>query len=166
MERSDGFPAISRTDARILVLGSLPGRRSIAAQEYYAHPRNAFWPIMQELFDIRGSYEERCERLCEHRIALWDVLLSSARPGSLDADIHTNTAKANDFVAFFAAHQQLRLVAFNGRKAQQLFHRFVDAYTIGTLVEFRSLPSTSPAYAAMSFSGKVAAWRQLAGFCQ
>ena len=166
MEWSDGFPAIARADARILVLGSLPSQRSIVEQQYYAHPQNAFWPIMRELFGIQGSYEERCAQLCEQRIALWDVLRSSLRPGSMDADIDTNSAKANDLAAFFAAHEQLRLVAFNGKKAEQLFHRFVDTAASGNLIELRGLPSTSPAYAAMTFSGKVAAWRQVAGFCQ
>lgn len=157
---SDGFPPIEASDAHTLVLGSLPGQRSIDEQQYYAHPQNAFWPIMEALFDIRGGYEQRCEKLRDRGIAVWDVLASSVRPGSMDANIDTGSAVANDFPAFFAGHEDLHLVAFNGRKAEQLFHRFVDRGSLGPDIEFRALPSTSPAYAAMPFSGKVAAWRE------
>lgn len=155
---SDGFAAIGRADARILVLGSLPGERSIAEQQYYAHPQNAFWPIMDSLFGIRGAYSERCAKLIEQQIALWDVLASSVRPGSMDAAIDLDSAKVNDFSDFFASHSQLRLIAFNGRKAEQLFRRFVDADSLDEHIVAVGLPSTSPAYAAMPFSGKVAAW--------
>ncbi len=155
---AEGFPPIAAPDARILVLGSLPGDRSIAAQQYYAHPRNAFWPIMEVLYGIRGSYEERCDGLEAHRIALWDVLRSSVRPGSLDARIDLDTARANDFVAFLAAHRQLGRIVFNGRKAEQLFHRFVELP--GSSIDLVGLPSTSPAYAAMPFSGKLEKWRE------
>lgn len=144
----------------MLVLGSLPSQRSIAAQQYYAHPQNAFWRIMEELFGIRGDYAERCSQLCERRIALWDVLASSVRPGSMDSDIDIESARVNDFSSFFAAHEQIDLIAFNGKKSEQLFRRFVDVRLLGRKVEFRGLPSTSPAYASMSFSGKVTAWRK------
>ena len=163
---SDGFAPIEASDARILVLGSLPGRRSIDEQQYYAHPQNAFWPIMKTLFDVKGDYEQRCEQLRERGIAVWDVLASSVRPGSMDASIDIGSALANDFPTFFAAHAQLRLVLFNGRKAEQLFYRFVDSCAHGNGIEFRALPSTSPAYAAMPFSGKVAAWREGLGLGQ
>ena len=78
----------------------------------------------------------------------------------MDADIDTNSARANDFEAFLATHPQLQLIAFNGKKAEQLFRRFVDIEALGRSIELRGLPSTSPAYAAMSFSGKVSAWRR------
>ena len=158
---SDGFPPIEARDARALVLGSLPGQRSIAAQQYYAHPQNAFWPIMKALFDTKGGYAQRCERLCEQGIAVWDVLASSVRPGSMDADIDLGSAVVNDFGSFFAEHEQLQLIAFNGKKAEQLFRRFVDMGPLASRVELQVLPSTSPAYAAMPFSGKLAAWREV-----
>ena len=82
MEPSRGFPPVARSDAIVLVLGSLPSSRSIAEQQYYAHPRNAFWPIMKSILGVDGSYEERCGQLIAHRIALWDVLASSVRPCS------------------------------------------------------------------------------------
>jgi len=143
----------------VLILGSLPGNRSIAAGEYYAHPQNAFWPIMEALFGVSGDYARRCERLRSSRIALWDVLESSVRPGSMDADIRLGSARANDFEAFFRGHRDLRLVAFNGGKAEQMFGRLVRAGLAADALRFVRLPSTSPAYASMPFSGKLAAWR-------
>lgn len=160
MKRSEGFPPVARSDARILILGSLPGRRSIAEQQYYAHPRNAFWPIMQALFGIEGDYRDRLEQLLEHRIALWDVLSCSVRRGSLDARIELDSALANDFATFLQGHIDIRLIAFNGKKAEQLFNRFVAGTGIDRNVRTTALPSTSPAYAAMPFSVKLAQWRQ------
>ena len=159
MEHSEGFPAVARPDARVLVLGSLPGARSIAEQQYYAHPQNAFWPIMRELFGIEGDYASRCEQLRENRVALWDVLRSSVRPGSMDADIQLGSAVANDFRGFLTVHANIRLIVFNGKKAEQLFTRFVDAHDVAADIVRRGMPSTSPAYASMPFSGKLAAWR-------
>jgi len=157
---SEGFPPIAKTDARVLVLGSLPGVRSIAEQQYYAHPRNAFWPIMQALFEIDGDYDARRRQLAAKRIAVWDVLHSSVRRGSLDADIRLDVATANDFAAFFSSHPDIGAVFFNGKKAEKLFTRFVDGRPKDPLAQFVVLPSTSPAYAAMPFSSKLARWRQ------
>jgi len=163
---SDGFPPIEAHDARTLVLGSLPSQRSIAEQQYYAHPQNAFWPIMEALFDIKGDYAQRCAQLCDRGIAVWDVLASSVRPGSMDADIDVGSAVVNDFQSFLAEHERLRLIAFNGKKAEQLFHRFVDLGSLRSRIELKALPSTSPAYATMPFSGKVAVWRETLGLRQ
>lgn len=151
---------MSRTDAQILILGSLPSRRSIAAQQYYAHPRNAFWPIMRELFDIQGGYAARCRQLLDKKIALWDVLASSVRPGSLDSRIELDSACANDFATFLRHHAHIRFIAFNGRKAEQLFRRFVGRKAVGPDVCLRCLPSTSPAYAAMPLSDKLERWQE------
>ncbi len=87
MERSQGLAAVASLDARILVLGSLPGQQSLKDQEYYAHPQNVFWPVMNHLFGICGNYAERCSGLKQNKLALWDVLQASVRPGSLDANI-------------------------------------------------------------------------------
>ncbi len=156
---AEGFPPIARDDARVLILGSLPGQRSIAAQQYYAHPQNAFWRIMKELFAIEGDYATRCNQLIDRRIALWDVLMSSVRPGSMDADISLSSAVSNDFAEFFADHREISLIAFNGKKAEQLFARLVDGEGIAQGIARVGLPSTSPAYASLSFSGKLGAWR-------
>ena len=156
---AEGFPPVARGDARVLVLGSLPGARSIALQQYYAHPQNAFWPIMRELFGIDGDYVSRCDQLLENRVALWDVLHRSVRPGSMDADIQLGSAVANDFLGFLGDHTDIRLVVFNGKKAEQLFTRLVSADVVADGIVRVGLPSTSPAYASMPFSGKLAAWR-------
>lgn len=143
----------------MLILGSLPGRRSLEAGEYYAHPHNAFWPIMASIFAVTGNYHQRCHGLRENRIALWDVLRRSVRPGSLDAEIRLDSAEANDFSGFFAEHPGLRLVACNGAKAEQLYRRFVLKAGAGIDLPCVRLPSTSPAYASMPFSVKLEAWR-------
>lgn len=163
MTVATGFPPVERADATILVLGSLPGERSIAEQQYYAHPQNAFWRIMRELFEIDGNYAERCRQLTENGIALWDVLMRSYRPGSMDANISMREAMPNDFASFLAQHRSVGLIAFNGRKAEELFRRFVDPLGVADDIPRTRLPSTSPAYAALSFASKLAAWRQALG---
>ncbi len=159
MTRSEGFPPSARADATVLILGSLPGQRSIDAHQYYAHPQNAFWKIMRSLYAVDGNYEERCAALIERRIALWDVLANSVRPGSLDASIRTETATANDFGQFFSAHPGIHLIAFNGQKAQQLFRKLVHPDNVPKNGEIKVLPSSSPAHAAMSLVDKIAAWK-------
>ena len=157
MEPSEGFPPVARPDARILVLGSLPGQKSLAAGEYYAHPQNAFWRIMHELLGIAGHYDERCAHLSECKLALWDVLRASVRPGSLDANIQRDSASANDFESFLKSHASIEVIAFNGKKAEQLFRAMVLKQHYQH-VRLLGLPSTSPAYAAMSFAGKLKLW--------
>jgi len=158
---SIGFPPVARSDARCLILGSLPGQRSIRAGQYYAHPQNAFWTIMQEITGAAGSYEQRCEALLEHGIALWDVLAASVRPGSMDANIDIESAKVNDFNQFFSAHRGIELVGFNGKKAAQMFQRFVVLDDPGWPMRFVTLPSTSPAFASMACAEKLATWRSI-----
>ena len=157
METSEGFSPVARPDARVLVLGSLPGQKSLAAREYYAHPQNSFWRIMHELFSVSGHYDQRCALMSDCKIALWDVLRSSVREGSLDANIRRDSASANDFESFLKSHASIEVIAFNGKKAEQLFRTMVlkQHYQHVRLV---GLPSTSPAYAAMSFTGKLNLW--------
>jgi hypoxanthine-DNA glycosylase len=158
MERSEGFPPIAAADARILILGSLPGERSIAEQQYYAHPQNAFWRIMQDVFGIAGDYTARCKLLMDNGVALWDVLHSSVRPGSMDSNIRLDGARANDFISFLAQHERIERVLCNGRKAGQLFTRMVmPELSIDLPVEI--MPSTSPAFAAMRYDMKLEKWR-------
>ena len=156
---SAGFAPIARSDARVLVLGSLPSVRSLRDAEYYAHPQNAFWRIMQELFGASGSYAERCECLRQQRIALWDVLKCSVRPGSMDSDIRVDTAVCNNFTGFLYAHPDISRIAFNGQKAEALFRKFVLP-VLKESPQLMSLPSTSPAYASMPFEKKLAVWRR------
>lgn len=156
------FPPVAAPDAELLVLGSMPGAASLAAGQYYAHPHNAFWPILSELlgFDRDAPYESRLAALRAARIALWDVLHSCEREGSLDARIRRDSQVANDFAAFFRDHPRIRRVAFNGVAAEQCFRRHVLATGIGEHLSLERLPSTSPANASWSRERKLAAWRR------
>jgi len=158
--RLAGLPPIASSGARVLVLGSMPGAASLSAGMYYAHPRNAFWPIMQALADAgpTSPYPQRLAQLQRVGIALWDVLAHCVRVGSLDARIEASSMVANDFAAFFAAHRAITLVAFNGGTAARAFARHA-MQDLPSAVATATLPSTSPAYAAMRFEDKLAAWR-------
>jgi hypoxanthine-DNA glycosylase len=161
-----GFEPIAAPNARVLVLGSMPGVVSLRAGEYYAHPRNAFWRIIEALFGISVAlpYGERCRRLLEHRIAVWDVLHACRRSGSLDSSIVESSIVANDFPGFFAAHRGIQAVYFNGAKAESAYRRYVHptlpvrAMGMG----LTRLPSTSPAHASLSFDDKLERWRIIA----
>lgn len=165
-----GFAPIAAPDATVLILGSLPSQLSLKKQEYYGNPQNAFWRVMGELFGAgpEASYAMRSRTLRQNGIAVWDVLRSSVRPGSMDTAIDWSTANPNDFPAFFAAHPDIELVCFNGKKAQELYERLVASQISGKIgkLEYKLMPSTSPAYASMSIDEKVRQWslvRQVAG---
>jgi len=155
------FPPIATPDAHTLILGSMPGRASLQAAEYYAHQRNAFWPIMSKLLDFDPAipYAQRVATLKQSRIAVWDVLASCIRPGSLDADIAQESIRVNDFAAFFANHPNIRRIFFNGKMADSCFRKHVDKTLDLSLLTRQCLPSSSPAHAALSFSEKYEAWR-------
>lgn len=159
-----GLAPIARADARVLILGSMPGARSLAQQQYYAHPQNRFWPFMELLFGIGVElpYADRSKRLSDRGIAVWDVLRHCEREGSLDTRIRANTEVANDFAGFFAGHRQLESVFFNGRKAEAAFRRHVLGSGIDVPFRLVSLPSTSPANAALSIEHRLREWRQVA----
>lgn len=165
LETETGFPPVVGEGPRVLILGSLPGRRSLAERRYYAQPRNAFWRIMGDVFGAGPelAYDARLERLTANRIALWDVLAAGRRPGSLDARIERSSAVFNDFGRFFESHTSLRAICFNGRTAENLYRRNVlpglDAPAAG--IPLHSLPSTSPAHAAMPYTEKLARWRRV-----
>lgn len=159
-----GFPPIARPDARVLILGSMPGDASLRAVEYYAHPRNAFWPIMGELFGAAPvlPYDRRCDRLRAAGVAVWDVLRACRRRGSRDTAIERDSERPNDFGRFFTDHPHVRRVVFNGQKAESAFRRHVLKSLPEAVVErvgFVRLPSTSPAHAGRSIDEKLAVWR-------
>ena len=159
------FAPIARRDATTLILGSLPGRKSLEMQQYYAHPQNAFWKLMVAIFEADDSlsYKRRVQLLEANRIALWDVLAAAERPGSLDSSIVHASALANDFAAFFRAHPHIRRVFFNGRKAEQMYRRFaLPKMGPGFAhIRYECLPSTSPAHAGMTFARKLGTWRRI-----
>lgn len=159
-----GFPPLTRSNARILVLGSMPSRESLARQQYYAHPRNAFWPIMARMFGLQAtSYRERAQELTRHGVAVWDVLQACTRSSSLDSDIDDDSIVTNDFQDFFQNHAEVRQIFFNGAKAESVYLRQVipDLPTMYADLSHSRLPSTSPANAGMSFEQKLEAWRAL-----
>jgi hypoxanthine-DNA glycosylase len=156
------FPPITDPHARVLILGSLPGQVSLQRQQYYAQPHNAFWKIMGRLFDAGPDlpYAERAQRLVQKGIALWDVCASAQRPGSLDAAIVHSSVVPNELAAFIDSHPGIGLICFNGGKAAELYRRLVLPGWPATVRAIRTetLPSTSPAHAAMPFEEKLARW--------
>lgn len=160
---TSSFAPVTAAGARVLVLGSLPGTLSLARQQYYALPQNAFWRIMGELAGASPElpYAARLERLMARRIALWDVCASAFRPGALDSAIAHDSVVPNDFAAFLTANPGIARIAFNGAKAAELFRRKV----LPTLPPAQqaiarvTLPSTSPAHAGMTYAEKLRLWR-------
>jgi TDG/mug DNA glycosylase family protein len=159
MSHIRSFAPVSNADARVLVLGSMPGKKSLEQNQYYAHPQNAFWKIMGELIGAKPDipYEKRLHFLKSSGIALWDVLACCERLTSLDSHIKKETA--NDFASFFARHPHITRVCFNGSKAEQCFRKFVQSKQALPPLKFHRLPSTSPAHAGMRYEDKLQAWR-------
>ncbi len=145
----------------MLVLGSFPSALSLSHGEYYGNPRNRFWAVMEELFGIPAalSYSDRCRRITGAGIALWDVVSTCSRPGSADSRIRN--AVSNDIAGFTRVHPSVVLVALNGSTAGRLYHRHAAVPGIPAI----TLPSTSPANAAVPFSGKVRAWDDVRAAC-
>jgi TDG/mug DNA glycosylase family protein len=162
MGRVTGFPPVVSPDAKVLILGSMPGRASLEKNEYYALPRNGFWKIMGDLFGagFDQPYTARLKTLSKSRVGLWDVLEACDRQGSLDAAIETATVRPNDFEKFFEHNRNIRHVFFNGKKAAEIYMRRVHPKieTTAAKIEYETLPSTSPAHASMAYAEKLAAW--------
>ncbi|MDF1797223.1 MAG: DNA-deoxyinosine glycosylase [Coxiellaceae bacterium] len=158
---SQCFNDVSAEDATTLILGSMPGIASLEAQQYYAHPRNAFWSIMQSVTNVKATapYQQRLDALRKSKIALWDVLASCHRSGSLDSAIQTESIIVNDFKTWFEQHPSVQRVLLNGGKAFELFNRHViSVELIANTIHSVKCPSTSPAYASMGFEAKKFAW--------
>lgn len=146
---------------KLMILGSMPGVKSLQDQQYYAHPRNAFWPIMAELFSIKlaASYAERIEQLRLCPIILWDVLYACKRQGSLDSAIRSDQLEVNGIDGLLQNYPALKLIVFNGATAERYFRqrllskiRHLDRYTL------LRLPSTSPAHASKTLDQKLNDW--------
>ena len=157
-----GLPPIARFDARLFVLGSLPGDASLAAQRYYAHPTNQFWRLMGRAIgeDLQPlDYEARLQLFAERRIGLWDVIASASRRGSLDQAIRE--AEHNQLEHLLHDFPELRAIAFNGSTAAAVGRKLMGEQPPGlTLI---NLPSSSAAN-TMSFEAKVKTWSRLAQF--
>jgi hypoxanthine-DNA glycosylase len=154
------FPPIVTPDARLLILGTLPGDESLRLQQYYGHPRNHFWPLISAVFGetVPDAYAERVELLKRNRCALWDVLECAERAGSSDAAIREPVA--NPFDAFFASHPNIKTIAFNGQTARNLFRRHIVRRGLISEQNFTmlDLPSSSPLY-TKPLQEKFAVWR-------
>jgi TDG/mug DNA glycosylase family protein len=164
MPHVQSFAPIADRRARVLILGSMPGKASLAAGQYYAHPQNLFWRILGEVTGAIPSlpYAARTRALKSCGIALWDVLESCAREGSLDSAIDDATISANDFASFYRAHPRIAHVFFNGAKAEACYRKHVLPLLGDALAPpgHHRLPSTSPANASMSRAHKQKVWKQ------
>jgi hypoxanthine-DNA glycosylase len=152
------MPPAGSGDARLLILGSLPGEASLRAQRYYAHPRNQFWRLLGAAIgeDLAAmTYEDRLVRLAARGFALWDVVGEARRRGSLDGAIRAATP--NRLADYVASHPRLEAIAFNGSTAARLGRMALAGLGGVRLID---LPSSSPAY-TIPFADKLAAWSAL-----
>ncbi|MEN9888919.1 MAG: hypothetical protein RL559_956 [Pseudomonadota bacterium] len=166
-ERLHGLPALVNAHTRVLVLGSFPGLRSLQGQQYYAHPHNHFWPIVQALWPqapwpIDGDYAQRCAALLAQGVGVWDVYAECEREGSLDSAIRA--PRLNDFAGLLAQCPRLSGIAHNGgesfRHAKAVLRALAEA-GLADRVQVHRLPSTSPANATWSVARKCEAWKDV-----
>jgi hypoxanthine-DNA glycosylase len=169
MNTVTSFPPIIGDHPRVLILGSMPGIRSLELNQYYGHPRNLFWPFMDEICGATPElgYVQRVETIQQAGIALWDVLQHCARAGSLDADIIASSEIPNDIPGLLREHPTIRAVAFNGGKAEQAFRKHIRPQLSANQLEalaWLPLPSTSPANASISKAEKLKRWMEIKKF--
>lgn len=152
-----GLLPITGPHPRILILGSYPSILSLERREYYGNPKNRFWAVMEEIFDVPSAlpYPERTALLAERGVALWDITASCEREGSADSRIRKPVP--NDIAGFLRSYPTILLIAMNGSTAGRLYQRFVKLPSVPSVI----LPSTSPANASMLFKDKVRAWEIL-----
>lgn len=158
------FNAVCDKNTQLLILGSLPGKRSIAEQQYYAHPRNALWPILCSWIQIPVSlsYQERLSAALERGIGFWDVVAEAERPGSLDSNIAPSTVNYNSIDQLILSLPKLKAIILNGGAAMTMFRRAgFDRAAAESGIDFFQLPSTSPAHASMSYDEKRVAWHSV-----
>lgn len=158
MNIKQSFLPLGADNAEVLILGSIPGDRSIELQQYYGHPQNRFWRVIASITgsELPTTYDAKQHMLLTNRIALWDVAHKATRIGSLDSAI--SNEEPNNIEAFIANHTKLTTVAFNGKKAEQLYHKYFKQ--VGGII-YISLPSTSPANAACKLDELQEKWRQI-----
>lgn len=153
------FDASIDQNSEILILGSMPGVCSLAHQQYYAHPQNRFWRIIGEIFNngiVPESYEDKLTLLLANKIALWDVVYSCNREGSLDSNI-TNE-KVHNFGSFLTQYPKIHRICFNGNKAKTSYQRHIGMI-FPERINYLSLPSTIPANARWNFDALLTEWR-------
>ena len=158
----ESFEPVIGTNPRVLILGSIPGIASLQAQQYYAHPRNAFWSIMAQLFDVEwsGDYTSKIQQVKCFPVILWDTLKACHREGSLDTAITKDQLQANDIVGLLEQAPTIRLIAFNGAASEKYFKQTVSSLlTNDHRLDQIRLPSTSPAHASKNFQQKLEDWK-------
>jgi TDG/mug DNA glycosylase family protein len=169
--RIQSFPPVLCVEPKVLLLGSMPGRRSLEMRQYYAHPRNHFWTIMGRICKAGPElpYAERLAALQKTGIALWDVLKACERDGSLDGSILKESEVPNDLSGILDNYPSIQAIGFNGGKAWVAFRRLVQPALNPRLhdhVNFIQLPSTSPANAGISFEEKLKRWQEIQHYLQ
>ena len=165
MAHIKSFNYIADEKAKILILGSIPGKESLAKQQYYAHPKNLFWHFMSEIlgFDFSLPYSGKAEALKANHVALWDVIENCKRTTSLDSDIKKDSVKPNDFYLFFKKHPHIKNVFFNGKMAEHLYCKKVLPFLEKAYpeIQYHLLPSTSPANASINKKEKFRQWLRI-----
>ena len=155
MQKISSFPPIIKKDSKILILGSIPGVKSLEMQQYYAHPQNKFWKIICEIFneDFTTDYAERIKILEKHHIALWDVIDTCERKGSLDSEIRNE--EANKIEELLQNFPNIKAIFCNGQKSYKNLQKILGKkFRMPIIV----LPSTSPANAGLSYFDKLKSW--------
>jgi len=155
------FPPIVDANSKILILGSMPGEKSLELQQYYAHPGNQFWKILFTLFNepFTTDYKTRIELLKKHYIALWDVLSHCERIGSSDSNIKNEIP--NDFDSFYRQHPQIKHVFFDSKNVARFYKKHVG---LSPSLNYYEIPSPSGLYASKSFAEKVKEWEIILDF--
>ncbi len=155
--RISSFPPVVYQDSEILILGSIPGAKSLEMQEYYAHPQNKFWSIVFELFneDFTKDYQQKLQILRKNKIALWDVIDSCERKGSLDSEIKNETG--NDILKLLEDYPNLKIIFCNGQKS---YKNLIKTFEKNIKIPIVALPSTSPLH-TISFDKKLEVWQQI-----
>lgn len=159
--KSFSFAPIASNDATVLILGTMPGTKSLEIQQYYGHPQNNFWRFIFEILneDFSKDYETRKALLIKNNIALWDVLQFCERIGSLDSAIKNEIT--NNFEQFLKQHPNIKTIFFNGQKAAAFFKKYVS---LDNHYELITLPSTSPANASKTLESKLNEWKIIQQF--
>ncbi|RVU42098.1 DNA-deoxyinosine glycosylase [Rheinheimera riviphila] len=160
-----GLAPLYQPNAKVLILGSMPGQASLDSQQYYGHPRNQLWPLLQQLFGVDASldYPSRCQQALAAKVALWDVIGNCQRQGSLDSAIVGSSIRFNPLVELCQQLPDLQKIWLNGGKAVQSFRQYQRQQSTSwpdSTITVHELPSTSPAHASLTFAAKLELWRQ------
>ncbi len=162
MSTITSFMPLVGKNAKVLILGSMPGERSLAENQYYAHPRNCFWFILSQLFgfDVDADYQTRANLVTKRGISIWDVLKTCRRDGSLDSAIKPASVIVNNIDLFLCENFNIKTIFFNGAKAEELYKKHILPSISGEFKKLNliRLPSTSPAFAAMRPQEKLVEW--------